>query len=62
MTRKAVVCCDGWLVGVVLHDVTRGCCQSCVAGAGCVDVTSGVDDIVCVVDTVERDWLEAILR
>jgi len=31
-------------------------------GAGCVDVTSGVDDIVCVVDTVERDWLEAILR
>jgi len=61
VVEEVVVSCAGWLVDVVLNDVTRGCCTVVVVVPVCVvDAIVVVDavcvvDIVCVIDTVDGD-------
>lgn len=55
VVEEVVVCCACWLVGVVLNDITRGCCTVVVVDPVCVVDSTCVVDIVCVVDTVDGD-------
>jgi len=55
VVEEVVECCAGWLVGVVLNDVTRGCCTVVVVVPVCVVDSTCVVDIVCVVATGDGD-------